>query len=153
MIWKLRIYGEPRPYPGKEPRKGKGWMLKGQRKKSTDADKRRFAWLEEVRTIAQFNRPDRMIPLEETDGTDIAIKVGGCVYITKPKSATRKYPCSIRDGDNDNYWYVVHNALEGIVYENDCQIVDHTCQRKRWANVGPNENEDPGISIVVEVMQ
>lgn len=148
MIWKLRIFGEPRPYPGKEvaQRWGYGSMiLKGQRAKSTEADKRRLAWFEVVKIKVALHEPSEIISLRTP------VKVSGCVYITKPEKSTRKYPSSSRDGDCDNYWYVVHNALEGIVYENDGQIVQ-VSERIRWANNGTNEDEDPGISIVVEVM-
>ena len=146
MIWKLRIFGEPRPVPRKtigRPGGTKRASLYYQCK--TEAERSKISWMERVQMEALAVRPDEMIPL------GVPIAVYGSIYLTRPKSNKSKIP-GVKP-DTGRIVEVIEDQLQGIVYANDSQIADHGKWRRRWANVSPNDDEDPGISIVVEVMR
>lgn len=65
------------------------------------------------------------------------------VRITRPKSNKDPFPVTKPDGDN--YFYSVHNALQGGMIEDDCQIVTNH-EQERWAN----ETYPPGIYVTLE---
>lgn len=74
----------------------------------------------------------------------IAIEVR--LYRTQPKSNKNPYPSTRPDGDN--YFYLVHNVLEGICYDNDGQLVDYQ-EYKRWADA----DHPPGIEVILQTME
>lgn len=45
-------------------------------------------------------------------------------YLPRPKVPAGPFPVGKRSGDVDNYLKLVADALEGIAYENDSQIID-----------------------------
>ena len=71
----------------------------------------------------QFNKKPLVGPL----------KIEVVFYLKKPKSVKRKYP--VVKPDLDNLEKGLYDALEGIVYVGDQQIVTHTTS-KWYANEG-----------------
>ena len=94
--------------------------------------------------ISRFKAKMKTVAQIEANQTGFYVKDPGAVGIytivekPKPPSNKRSYPTVRPDGDN--YFYLVHNVLEGVLYDDDKQIVDYI-EFKRWA-IG-----EPGVRI------
>lgn len=56
------------------------------------------------------------------------IEVYSVFFLSKGKSVTRKYP-SVRP-DADNYLKALYDALNGVVWKDDAQIVKAVCEKQ-----------------------
>jgi len=71
-----------------------------------------------------------------------ALRVYAIFHLPRPKSADRAEPIGERDGDVDKYLRAILDALTGVVYKSDAQVVDARGV-KRWA-LG-----EPGVDVWV----
>ena len=83
-----------------------------------------------------------------------ALHVGLVVMVARPKSHFRANgelkaaaPCfcmSLRTGDTTNHLKAVEDALTGIVWKDDCQVVETTVE-KHYAD----GDKRPGVTITI----
>ena len=112
------VAGEPQPFPKKELNTETGAIYprdKGGRKK---------AWATLIAIRAKMAR----IKWEDMHRGETfyftrrhPVAVGIQVFLTQAKSNKDKYP--VTRPDFDNVCYTPHNVLQGIFYDDDCQIV------------------------------
>lgn len=126
MTHHIYIPGEPRPW-----------------KRTGGNGKRRYTdpeMAELKRTIGVIARTKFSQPIQQ----GVAVSMECCFYVQPPKRLDLiKRPYPTRRPDLDNMEKLVADALNGIAYHDDCQIVDsHT--RKVWAI-----NEEPHTSVYV----
>jgi len=84
------------------------------------------AWAENVRLGGVRAMQDhRMIPQSQPFFMSMDF------FLPRPKNAPKdqKYPTSKRSGDDDNYAYLVTNALKGVCYEDDSHRAGHSVMR------------------------
>jgi len=113
------------PTPASRPRVTKqGWTYYGKRYKDFRAAVSEWA--------KEWEYPPLRGPLE----------VETWLYVQRPKTTERQWP----RGDNDNYEKAVWDCLNGIVWEDDDQIVDNRT-RKRFTHT------DPCIIIIVRPVE
>jgi len=122
MIFK--VPGIPQPWPKKTlaPKRGGGMRMV-----PTDARKvkgvrvygTKQRWIEAVRLFAALAMRGR-----DLLGPDVAVVASYEFYLPKPKRPKYKY--MVTTPDLDNLAYAVTNALRGIVYRDDCQVVQMT---------------------------
>lgn len=78
-------------------------------------------WAARINRVQRIEAPDPVI-----------LRV--CVVLQRPKRE-RAWPTAQRDGDADNYAKMLLDAWNGIVWDDDAQVVECTV-RKRWAEQG-----------------
>jgi len=120
MIFK--VTGTPQPWPKKTlaPKKGGGMRLVPtdvRKVKGVKVYGTKQRWIDAVRLAALAKRP-HLIPL----GTSVVVSYE--FYLPKPKKPKYKY--MVTTPDLDNLAYAVTNALKGIIYHDDCQVVQMT---------------------------
>jgi len=120
------VAGEPQPFPKK--RTNKAGMIY-----AYDPDGRKKAWAELVAIRAKVARND----WEASYGIETfyfprrtPVAMGIQVFRTRPNSNKDNRP--VTKPDLDNYRYTVWNTLEGILYDNDSQIVEVICPEGLW---------------------
>lgn len=137
----FKVLGEPQPWPKKEikiVRRGADKVFAN----AVDRDPKglKAAWKQRVQDAArEFMKGRDPIPKR----APLCITL--VVYRTRAKSNQYRYPVIIPDGDN--YFYLVHNVLEGICYVNDSQLCDYH-EYKRWAHQNPSGV--PGVYVFIE---
>ena len=72
------------------------------------------------------------------------IKVRLLVLLPRKKTVKRKFPISKFDGDVDKLVRAIFDAMTGIVYGDDSQVVDVTAS-KRYA-----DNSSPGVWVYID---
>lgn len=73
-----------------------------------------------------------------------ALAVHMTFYVPKKPSVKRGYPCVKYGGDVDKLCRAVLDALEGVLYANDAQVIDiHARKRYEYGE---------GVGVLVEVM-
>jgi len=125
------VPGDPQPFPKKRTNKKTGMIY------SHDPSGKKKAWTEAIRLAAIAAKPKLI-------RKPVAVKFRAAVYVRKPKS--NKNPLPTTRPDLDNYMYVLHNALQGVCYEDDSQIV-HVDEWKDWAD--DSGECDPGMMITI----
>jgi Holliday junction resolvase RusA-like endonuclease len=63
---------------------------------------------------------------------DGALVIRATFYLGRPKSVEREYPYGERDGDVDKYLRAILDALTGVMYKDDAQVI-HARATKIWA--------------------
>lgn len=107
-------------------------------------DPRHAEQAEAVRTLALAARP-KLQPL----AVPMALRV--VVYLKL--AAGYSLPVNKRSGDHDNYGKLVADALEGIAYENDSQIIDGQEIKLAAGADGPRTRIVVGIAGEVPVLE
>lgn len=81
-----------------------------------------------------------------------ALALKAVFYLPKPKSKPRseKYPTTQREGDLKNYVSALEDALEGICFINDAQIVQHNTLKVYCSQ---NDGEKPRIEIEITELE
>lgn len=80
--------------------------------------------------IAKAAKEEGMKPFDK----DLPLTLSVCFFITKPKSTKRRYP-TVKP-DLDNLVKAVKDALKGIAWHDDSQVVDSS-ESKRYAHSAP----------------
>lgn len=123
------VEGEPQPFPKKE------FNSKTKTLYPRDKGGKKAAWAGQIKLAALaklcsrtgytcgpiFKRPQ-------------AVSIEVWVYLRRPKSNKLHYPTT--RPDLDNLCYTPHNVLQGIIYDDDSQIISLE-EHKRWATDGP----------------
>ena len=122
------VPGDPQPMAKK--------LISGKRIYARDPGGRKKAWAELVHLKAKLHT-DKMIPAME------AVMIQYYFFRVKPKSNKTDQP--VQRPDIDNYAYLVTNALSGVCYEDDCQIIN-SFARLQWAD----DDNPPGVLIRVD---
>lgn len=94
-------------------------------------------WEETVRAVAMLHRPPA--PYEGP------LAVTMVFYLPKPKSSKRRWP-SVKP-DLDNLIKACSDALNGVIWRDDSQIVKQTCE-KRYGDHG-----DSRVEIEIEELE
>jgi len=120
----FKVPGVPQPWPKKTLRR-----LKSGRMIMLPTDVRKVngrnvyggkqQWIESVRLFATIAMGDR-----PTFESNIAVIVSYEFYLPKPKHPQYRY--MVTKPDLDNLAYAVTNALKGVVYKDDSQVVQMT---------------------------
>jgi Holliday junction resolvase RusA-like endonuclease len=121
------------------------WKRARQRKDGRRyTDERHAAHAEAIRTVAQSARP-KLQPLP----VPMALRV--VVYL--PLAAGYSLPVNKKSGDHDNYGKLVADALEGIAYENDSQIIDGQEIKLAAGNDEPRTRIIVGVAGEIPVLE
>lgn len=73
-------------------------------------------------------------------------------FLRRPKSSKygpAEFPLNPSSGDDDNYAYLVTNAMKGICYEDDCHRIDHHVY-KRFADQNQFHENTTGVMVEVQ---
>ena len=99
-------------------------------------------WREAVQWSVKAERPKML-------GGALSLKA--IFYLPKPKSKpqSEKYPTSQKGGDLKNYVSALEDALEGICYENDAQIVQHNTLKVYCMD----EGQKPRVEIEITELE
>jgi Holliday junction resolvase RusA-like endonuclease len=114
MIFK--VPGIPRPWAKKEIARTKSGFVVYTR----DKDKSKARWVEAIQVCARSS----MGGGDSIFGAGVPVVLSCEFYLPKPKKP--KYPYAVTVPDLDNLAYAVTNALKGVVYHDDCQVVQMT---------------------------
>jgi len=143
----VKVVGEPAPWPKKgvrivtkrdfDPQTGSlitshhPQVFKRKAKRHSD---RWPNWERAVRAqaVEALLTHDHPVPFSK----DVPIALGASFFIPRPKSVKRKFPTVIPD--YDNYLYAISNLLEGILYEDDAQVVMRLPGGLFYADIGKN---------------
>ena len=83
----------------------------------------------------------------------VPLRLRAMFYLRRPASSGRRWPISGNrtEGDIDQYVKLLMDALTGLVWEDDNQIVE-LAARKAWADERDTMGHEgkPGIDIVIE---
>lgn len=122
--------------PGKPETKGstRGFVV-GKRAILTNANPRTKQWEKNVRVVAEFAMGD-------DPPTRDAVWVTLRFQLVKPKTSKRKWP-SVKP-DVDKYIRSILDAMTGVVYVDDCQVVVVAASKVY--------DGDPGVVIDVQEM-
>jgi len=120
----FKVYGIPQPWPKKTlaPKKGGGMRMVPtdvRKVKGVKVYGTKQRWIDAVQLSASLAMKG-----QEVLALKVPVIVSYEFYLSKPKSAKRKYMTTVPD--LDNLAYAVTNALKGIVYEDDSQVVQMT---------------------------
>ena len=120
----FKVPGIPQPWPKKTlaPKTGGGMRLVPTDVRKVHGIKvygGKQRWIEAVRLFAALAMRGH-----ELLGPNVAVVVSYEFYLPKPKRA--KYRYMVTTPDLDNLAYAVTNALKGVVYKDDCQVVQMT---------------------------
>ena len=63
-------------------------------------------------------------------------------FLPKLKTVIRPYPTGAKEGDQDKLIRAIYDAMTGVVYVDDCQVVDST-ESKRYTD------GEPGVEVIV----
>ena len=119
--------------PGKVATKGSWRVVRGNR--FLPANDALMAYCDAIRAAAEKELPYGFSPLE-----GVAITVGGSIHIARPKSHWNARKTALRKSvpiehiytpDLDKIQRAIGDALEGVLYKNDSQIVAWDI-RKYW---------------------
>ena len=114
--------------------------ITGKRKKKNKG--LRAAWANEIKSKVGWFMDDNKIQMFPKNHP---IGLGALFYIPRPKS--NKLPFPSLDPDMDNFVYAVWNALSGILYHDDNQIITRIMpEALLWAT----EENPPGVLISVQ---
>lgn len=134
------IKGLPRPEPKKDGAmrylRGGGTAI-GTRKRDKDGSK--AGWVSRIQWDAKIYMNSHSVEMFP-QYTPLYYEV--LVYIKPPKNQIHKYP--VIGSDDDNYYYLVTNALKKICYHDDCMIIERY-HKKLYAD----DLHPPGISIKI----
>lgn len=112
------LYVPGEPVAKARPRVGKGGRVYTPRKTQVHESKIREEWLENY----------------EDEPTKNPVKISMTFYLTKPKKIPKDFPDTPQKRpDIDNLIKTVLDALNGLAYEDDKQIVKVSA-RKEWSN-------------------
>ena len=155
MIWQFFVGGEPQPYPKKTSSYRMGGKIF-----FVDKTGAKRGWMDEVKIRAwmALSKPERPVIDPE-----LPVRVIYVFWVTRPKSKPagriikaiidgikvlfQKFTFPVCRPDLDNYGYGVTNALTGVVWPDDSQIVDEFLF-KRYAD----DNNPAGVRVRVEVL-
>ncbi|MFH1740686.1 MAG: RusA family crossover junction endodeoxyribonuclease [bacterium] len=121
----FKVPGIPRPWPKKTlaPKKGGGMRM-------VPTDVRKVKGVKVYGTKQRWIEAVRLFAVKAIDWNKQPFPIGVPVivsyefYLPKPKKA--KYNYMVTTPDLDNLAYAVTNALKGIIYHDDCQVVQMT---------------------------
>lgn len=78
--------------------------------------------------------------------TPLAVQI--VFYVPRPKSVKRRRPCAKSGGDVDKLARACLDALEGVIYENDAQVVDLRAIKRYECD----SLHGPGAKVSVEAL-
>jgi len=156
----LRIYGEPMQYRTPDTRiltdrkgrlipnrkTGKPWTL------LQHPDSRVVKWQQEIiKQVKVHKMRDVDFPEEPLEGP---VKLSLWIFLTRPKSVRTLYPQT--RPDRTNYLKAAEDPLNGIVWQDDAQVVSGPTEL-RWAYMrypedGIERPQKPGLIITVDQM-
>lgn len=73
-----------------------------------------------------------------------AVTVAIEVYLERPKTVTRMHPTSRYDGDGDKFERAVWDALTGVCFVDDAQVV-------AWTGRKVYTDGEPGVQVTVRL--
>lgn len=121
------------------------WKRAAQRKDGRRyTDPRHKDQAEAIKTLARAARP-KLQPLP----VPMALRV--VVYLKVAKGYA--LPVNKKSGDHDNYGKLVADALEGIAYENDSQIIDGQELKLAADGKGPRTRIIVGVAGEIPVLE
>jgi Holliday junction resolvase RusA-like endonuclease len=134
------VPGEPQAQPKDIARFAPNSRYVGQ--KFRDPKGRKKAWGELVR----FKAKRVMIGLNRLENREGCL-LGVEIRLSRPRRNKRKYPT--QKPDWSNYRYYIENLLQGIVYQDDCQVIGPLAGMKLWATA----DRPAGAYVVIENLE
>lgn len=139
MILDFRVYGVAQQMGSKRAFVPRGWT----RPIVTDSNRNLKSWQVLIRecasaAIAKRPRAERQLLLD-------GVRLTAAFYLPRPQSLPRRVVCHTKAPDIDKLVRALADALAGVVFRDDAQIVD-LIATKRYAPAG----EIPHVDIRVE---
>ncbi len=132
----IRIDGEPKPN-----RKISYGSTKNGRAFPQDKGGKKLAWYNHVKEMCLYHMRKNNLEILPK-GTPVLL--GFNCWLTKSKNNKKPFPTQVPD--YDNLKYVTTNAMKGIVYHDDCDVIGDLPGVKLWAT----DKYPQGIEIIIQ---